>query len=95
MNTLALKVALAYTNIVLVLLVPMTESSSALKALPSAMVTGALAVIGAVEEKIAAALKVGAALTVRLCVLSVPRTVLLLAMKSPATLMVLVAETAA
>ncbi len=56
---------------------------------------GALAVMGAREAKVVAALKVGAELTVRLVVLSVPRTVLLLAVKLPATVMLLLAETAA
>ena len=56
---------------------------------------GALAVMGADVAKVVAALKVDAALTVRLSVLSVPRTVLPLAVKVPATVRVLPAETAA
>lgn len=56
---------------------------------------GALAVMAAKEAKVVAAVKVGAALTVRLLVLSVPRTVLLRAVKLPATVMLLLAVIAA
>lgn len=56
---------------------------------------GALVVMAADEANVVAAFKVGAALTVRLVVLSVPRTVLLLAVKLPATVTLLLAEIAA
>ena len=51
---------------------------------------GALVVMAADEANVVAALKVG-----RLVVLSVPRTVLLLAVKLPATVTLLLAEIAA
>ena len=58
------KVALAFTNKLSALLLPMFALPSALNGLPAAMLTAALAVTGAVLVKVVADWKVGTALTV-------------------------------